>query len=1049
MADLTSVADDGNSNKSFWFNELGMANYKNQLTEGAQYTITFDVYPLQKSTVKVDFFHYRTGSGSGASSDAGWWGRDLEIGKWQTTSYTFTINNTYGNHILFIYGGFKGYIDNLRLVDSDGNDVYSTYTDFSGLSIPEKYADYLTLTTDIPAVSSEDLRYSVRRISDGMGMIYYGSNGVLKIAPLSDLLYPLNDQTVGVNFTEGTQYRLTFDYRIEKPSQGTDVMTVCSVLDGGGDDSIGNPVACPEIGAKEYVFTASGEAVGFRVYAGSEVIIDNIVIEQFVPMTSSESSLAELKAKPYTEGASTYIDVTVNTSVSAKSFSFHIGYSANILEYSSGRGQNTSVTVGQGQNNLLSVTASSTSKTWYGSQKAVTGDIAILTFRVLGDQEAIASFTIPDFNNTAVAIPPAEIAVNTHVISLGACKRESASAPGEMAAVSFGMQLAVGTNGQERIEGQNVLEKGFLVAIGYHLDGELQLETTNPYVVKRPVSAPESEGSGYRVYTLAVTDPEGEYAVAARPYAMTENGSVFYGKAVSATAGAFGNSAFDVRVPEETVTASANLAIGSAAKQTWQGANAISQGFIFTNGYTDQQIETELARIDEMDIQMVRSYYDQTFSAYYQTATKTIGYNWNTTEMQGLVKWLKAMEARNVEVALNMSWGVGDIYDNHCTTYSYDDCNAENGHNTVENANNPFWCIRREVGKAAAIAAYGDWVAESMKYLLEDCGLTNLHYLIMFTEPTRSSELPDRWMEYQTLVKAAHEALVNAGLRGRLKMVGPNIGLSPNSYAAKVGETGATYIDDIEDILPLITDYIDIYSFHFYAPNWPDGGAVPKNAADNNYELYAKHFNTFISEINKYDSGADYWLDEWNYSGMFIKTPYYATQLAQAVAAALNTGTQNVLLWQLFETKWPERQDTGGEFAGGIHKIGLAPSLTESQVPYDSYYGYSLLTKYMGKRNATVYHGTGDQGVYTAMIENTDGTQSILVVNTNQSAKMIHLTTGRKVNGVLLRHLYDPATVAPSARAAVISADKAFNDVSAGLTDVIPAGAVVVYTAEP
>ncbi len=253
----------------------------------------------------------------------------------------------------------------------------------------------------------------------------------------------------------------------------------------------------------------------------------------------------------------------------------------------------------------------------------------------------------------------------------------------------------------------------------------------------------------------------------------------------------------------------------------------------------------------------------------------------------------------------------------------------------------------------------------------------------------------------------------------------------------------------IEDILPLITDYIDIYSFHFYAPNWPDGGAVPKNAADNNYELYAKHFNTFISEINKYDSGADYWLDEWNYSGMFIKTPYYATQLAQAVAAALNTGTQNVLLWQLFETKWPERQDTGGEFAGGIHKIGLAPPLTESQVPYDVYYGYSLLTKYMGKRNATVYHGTGDQGVYTAMIENTDGTQSILVVNTNQSAKMIHLTTGRKVNGVLLRHLYDPATVTPSARAAVISADKAFNDVSAGLTDVIPAGAVVVYTTEP
>jgi len=453
--------------------------------------------------------------------------------------------------------------------------------------------------------------------------------------------------------------------------------------------------------------------------------------------------------------------------------------------------------------------------------------------------------------------------------------------------------------------------------------------------------------------------------------------------------------------------------------------------------------------MENMEIQMVRSYYDQSFSTYYDKSTRSIGYDFDTDEMKGLVKWLKAMEERDIEVALNMGWSVGDVFNHHCTTYSYDDCGVHG--NNYETSNNSFWCLGRDtnpVYRTSTVAkAYGEWVAKSMDYLVNTCGFTNIKYLVMFTEPRQDYNLDGsyngQWQDYRILVESAHNALVDANLRNKFSLVGPNIGFTYNG-------SKTDYLDKIDTVFSLesITDYIDIYSFHFYAPSWPHFGVTADNPTDNNYRLYKSLLDSIISKVNKYDPGADYWLDEWNYAGMFIDSTYYATQLAQAVVAALNSGTENVMLWQLFETKWPERNDTGGEFVNGVHKIGLAPTLTESEVPYDVYYGFSLLTKYMGKRGATVYSGHGMSGVYTAMIENEDGTQSILAVNTNMSEKSINLQFGRKINGALFRHLYNPATVNPTASAEIIGADKVFTNFENCIKDILPAGAIAVYTTE-
>ena len=77
LVDTTSVADNGNDNKNFWFNELGMASYYNKLVSGETYTIVFDVYP-EKMPNSNNLFHFRTANGKeNGSSHAGWWGKDL------------------------------------------------------------------------------------------------------------------------------------------------------------------------------------------------------------------------------------------------------------------------------------------------------------------------------------------------------------------------------------------------------------------------------------------------------------------------------------------------------------------------------------------------------------------------------------------------------------------------------------------------------------------------------------------------------------------------------------------------------------------------------------------------------------------------------------------------------------------------------------------------------------------------------------------------------------------------------------------------------------
>ncbi|MCQ2449810.1 MAG: GDSL-type esterase/lipase family protein, partial [Clostridia bacterium] len=673
-----------------------------------------------------------------------------------------------------------------------------------------------------------------------------------------------------------------------------------------------------------------------------------------------------------------------------------------------------------------------------------TGNIATSTFRVIGDVEGMTDFGLSVTSPTSV--------VNVFGTSVGLNNNYGRlSARTDDGNVRFAISLPVDDVGENYLteDGTTVrpISKGFLMALGYHAAQNMTVASKDPYIQKVQVTTPSSTVIGGVRYTVAVTDPlmDPHTYISARFYVeYTANGQTkyAYSKPLSVMRCQLENLSADKWLTAPSADGSVTLTLDNSApvQQNWQGANAVAQGFIYNNGYTDAQINTEISRMKSMGINMVRSYFDQTFNTSYSSTRNSLIYSYTSDRMQCLEQWLQTMKNNDIEVALNMSWAVSDIFEQPYT--GYDGWNNNSG-NAIPNSFNAYY---KKNGREKAYTLYGDWVNKSINYLINERGFTNIKYLILFTEPGVSSYGNDNWVDYLKLVDSADSALKTGGNRNLVKLVGPNIGMGDSTHF------GGTVEEDLQYFAAL-SDKLDIYSFHFYAPHWPGSGGTNTmdDASTDNYARYTEIFNRYVAFAESL--GKPYWFDEFNYSagsgGIMAQQedPLMGTQYAQAIASAMNSGVENALLWQLFEIKWPGRESSGWEFENGTHVIGLAPSLLESDVPYKPYYAYSLLTKYLGERGSTVYAGGGSGGVYNAMVENPDGTKSIMVVNTGNAAKTVTTSFSNPLaNESLYRVCYNPTLIYPDSSAEVIGADSIITGVSTTLTDVVPANSFVIYT---
>jgi hypothetical protein len=453
--------------------------------------------------------------------------------------------------------------------------------------------------------------------------------------------------------------------------------------------------------------------------------------------------------------------------------------------------------------------------------------------------------------------------------------------------------------------------------------------------------------------------------------------------------------------------------------EDFKGVNGVYHGFAFMpeqikKGMNDKDREREFARIKNMGLNIARTWYRPDWAGGNNLYNS---FNWQSEKMLAFYKWLDEMKKLNVDVALQAGWWfTRDTYF-HKPELNDDDSVLPNPEKDPEQ--------------------FALWVKESLHQLLEVKKYSNIKYLVLFTEPLnyKSGILPKGYTQeeyYEKVCRKINDELVKAGLRDKIKIVGPNSG------STRTGEWVGWAKSKLNDV-------IDIYSWHAYnATRW-----------DREYGGWKEIVELGKNKISQ--TGKPFWIDEYGCGipDELVRTkPDYGNYLAQCVAAFTKAGAQSSLLWLLMDQQYVEpltQADGSDAFHTGIHRWGLTKwphdKIDNPTEPYPAYYAFSMMSKYLGGRNGTrVLKTTNADSLYIVVTKPNNKEISVMVVNAAHTSQNYELKFMENVNTSLQRHLYDPALIKVDKSAYIIKADKEFKNVQFGFTDKLPSRGVAVYT---
>ncbi len=368
--------------------------------------------------------------------------------------------------------------------------------------------------------------------------------------------------------------------------------------------------------------------------------------------------------------------------------------------------------------------------------------------------------------------------------------------------------------------------------------------------------------------------------------------------------------------------------------------------------------------------------------------------------------------------------------------------------------------------------------------------------------------------EYITMVKGMHEALKGNGvktdrygntrgdIRSNYKVIGPSQSIAKNANKYYVENE----VVDRDRQISLLGYYlswekqegneeyvgmIDILSSHMYAgpTKVPSYNKYTDSASDTIYnptgcyDSVEASYKYYMEEIIEEEGGGDplnrpFWSDEYFASAGDITyrdgVGAQLTQFAAGMVSAMNRGLQKQLSWQIFDTLFINQTNTGGEFVGGVHCCGTAPSFITlentcpkvaaggtcgcqdytqyaSYTPRVTYYGINLLGKYLSNKNATVlktsvsdYNDEG--GVYSAVIRMESGELAVLVVNTHSYATGVKIDFDQLADGEITRYTYNPEGITPTEEATSVASDGSVTVENNGFTDYIADMSFAIYT---
>ncbi len=195
-------------------------------------------------------------------------------------------------------------------------------------------------------------------------------------------------------------------------------------------------------------------------------------------------------------------------------------------------------------------------------------------------------------------------------------------------------------------------------------------------------------------------------------------------------------------------------------QQNFLGLNAVYHGYagLWDDAgrvYTPQQCDLEADRAAALGLKVARTYYK-----WYAYDFEKNCWDWHSPDFEAFCRWVARLQARGIDVALNAGWcSPGDVLSNSWGGKS------------------PFTVAG---DWQASVQNFAAFISESVHQLVQVRGLTNVKYLVLFTEPQNSNEgCPKGYNAYDAWydeARAVADRLITDGRRELVKLIGPNEG---------------------------------------------------------------------------------------------------------------------------------------------------------------------------------------------------------------------------------------------------------------------------------
>lgn len=347
------------------------------------------------------------------------------------------------------------------------------------------------------------------------------------------------------------------------------------------------------------------------------------------------------------------------------------------------------------------------------------------------------------------------------------------------------------------------------------------------------------------------------------------------------------------------------------------------------------------------------------------------------------------------------------------------------------------------MGKAAIrlAAVYVDMLLEAKAR-----GVNNIEYLLYYTEPSVSYNLPDEWQmgyyanEYLFTCMTMKNVLKKAGIAKNYKHMGPNQ-YHPN------GQGLLKYVAEREPAL------FDAMSAHLYITGESNSDS---NIGYTSFET----FSDWSKTMEEYGllGKSEFWIDEQMAgsgtddpisAGWKTKDAWVGLQTALQGIICQQVGIDNYVVWQWHDMIFTDLGPSGGQFNNGIHDTGIKPSYFISSIPGEAMYTLGLFTRYNGHKNGTIYRTTNFDDcfrVYMGAVKLEDGSWTVTVVNTDVMEAEIRIDFDKAINQTLYRHTQSVGDIKATSQCKLAQVDKVYKDVGKTIVDTVPGGSVTVYT---